>query len=215
MTHAPPQVTLVVDDLPASLEWLARAAAQAFPETRVLRATTLAEARAQARLAPPGLALIDLDLPDGSGVALVEQLARSSPRPMLVVATVFADDQHVFPALRAGASGYVLKDDSIETLARLLTGLARGEAALSSPIANRLVGWFHDPPGTGTVALSPREQDLLQLLAKGLTIGQAAAALGIAASTAASYAKTLYRKLDVTNRAEATLEATRRGLIRL
>lgn len=89
-----------------------------------------------------------------------------------------------------------------------------GEATLSPPIARRLVGWFRAPERTAKESLSPREQELLQLLAKGLTIAQAAAALQINTSTAASYAKTLYRKLDVNSRAEATLEAMRRGLVK-
>jgi DNA-binding NarL/FixJ family response regulator len=210
-----PDVTLIVDDMPQSLEWLAQAALSAYPRTTLLQAATLAEARALiAGRPPPGLALVDLDLPDGSGVTLIEQLARMKPRPVIVVATVFADDRHVFPALRAGAVGYVLKDASIEHLAALLAHLPHGGAALSGPIANRIVDWFHDPDAASGPALSPREQDLLQLLAKGLTIAQSAAALGITPGTAASYAKVLYRKLDVTSRAEATLEAARRGLIK-
>ncbi len=151
---------------------------------------------------------------DGSGIALIEQLARAVPRPLAVVATVFADDQHLFPALRAGAVGYVLKDGPVENLAVMLAGIGRGEMPLSARIAGRLVGWFHAPAAEANALLSPREQDLLPLLAKGLTIAQAAQALGIMPSTAASYAKTLYRKLDVTSRAEAALEAARRGLIK-
>jgi len=215
MNVAAPDITLVVDDMPASLDWLARAALQAFPDTQVQRATTLAEARMLLRDTSPGLALVDLDLPDGSGVSLIEQLARLPRRALIIVATVFADDRHLFPALRAGAAGYLLKDDAIDSLAQRLVAAQRGEAALSAPIAQRLVGWFHEPAAVPPASLSPREQELLQLLAKGLTIGQAAAVLQITAATAASYAKSLYRKLDVTNRAEATLEATRRGLIRL
>jgi DNA-binding NarL/FixJ family response regulator len=215
MNHAAPAITLVVDDMPASLDWLARAAHAAFPDTAVRCATTLAEARAHLRSAAPDLALVDLDLPDGSGVSLIEQLVQGPRRTWVIVATVFADDRHLFPALRAGASGYLLKDDTIEAMALRLQAATRGEAALSAPITQRLVGWFHEPAAGSTPALSPREYDLLQLLVKGLTIAQAAAALRISPTTAASYSKTLYRKLDVTSRAEATLEATRRGLIKL
>lgn len=214
MRTAAPALTLVVDDLPASLVWLARAAEEAFPQTQLLRATNLAEARALIAERTPALALIDLDLPDGSGVTLIDELARRTPRPVIVVATVFADDRHLFPALRAGAAGYVLKDDPIDSLAALLAGIARGEMPLSGRIASRLVGWFHTQAPDGGARLSPREEELLQLLAKGLTIAAAGAALGITPATAASYAKTLYRKLDVTSRAEAALEAARRGLIK-
>ncbi len=214
MRDATPALTLVVDDLPASLAWLARAAEEAFPQTQLLRAASLAEARALVADRTPALALVDLDLPDGSGVSLIDELARRTPRPVLVVATVFADDRHLFPALRAGAAGYVLKDDPIDSLAALLSGIARGEMPLSGRIASRLVGWFHTQAPDSGARLSPREEELLQLLAKGLTIAAAGAVLGIRPATAASYAKTLYRKLDVTSRAEAALEAARRGLIK-
>jgi len=206
---------LVVDDLPQCVDWLASAVAVALPRARVHRAASVAEARAAIKRAPPSLALVDLDLPDGSGTLIIEQLARLPQRPLIIVATVFADDQHVFPALRAGAAGYVLKDASIEQLAASISAALRGEAALSARVARRLVGWFHAPDEDAAATLSPREQELLQMLAKGLTIAQAAAMLGISFGTAASYTKTLYRKLDVTTRAEATLEATRRGLVRL
>lgn len=215
MRRAEPANALVVDDVPASLTWLVAAVQAAFPVARVRRATTLAEGLAAARAQTPELALVDLDLPDGSGVQLIEWLAHAAPAPLIVVATIFADDQHLFPALRAGASGYLLKDASVTALAQTLRGLIDGGAAMSSPIVRRLVDWFHEPDAAPATALSPREQELLQLLAKGLTIPEAARALSLSAQTAASYARSLYRKLQVTSRAEATLEAARRGLIRL
>lgn len=213
MIATAPRITLVVDDLPASRDWLSRAARLAFDQTRVVEAGSLAEARACARREPPQLALVDLDLPDGSGVSLIDALAHAAPPATVIVATVFADDHHLFPALRAGAAGYVLKDASIEQLARWLAGVPQGETVLSPPIARRVLGWFHAPAATPATPLSQREEELLVLLAKGLTIGQAATVLAVTPATAASYAKSLYRKLDVTNRAEATLEAARRGLI--
>lgn len=214
---AEPATALVVDDVPASLDWLAQAVQDAFPDCRVLRGASNAEGRALAKAQPPQLALIDLDLPDGSGVTLIELLAAATTPPLIVVATIFADDRHLFPALRAGAGGYLLKDESIEALAATLRGFVQGGTAMSTPIVQRLIGWFHEPAKdrAGTAPLSPRERDLLQLLAKGLTIAESARALGLSSATAATYARNLYRKLEVTNRAEATLEATRRGLIKL
>ena len=213
MSPGNPRLTLVVDDHAESREWMTRAAKQAFTETEVVAAGSLREARVAIRAAVPELALVDLDLPDGSGVELIEQLSRSRPATVCVVTTVFADDLHVFPALHAGAVGYVLKDDSLEQLASFLAGMVHGTPALSPPIARRLLGYFHARHDEAIEALSPREREVLTLLAKGLTINRVAEVLGIAPTTAASYAKTLYRKLDVTNRAEATLEAARRGLI--
>lgn len=189
--------------------------AAALPGARITRAASVAEARAAIKLAPPTLALVDLDLPDGSGTQIIEQLAHLPRRPLIIVATVFADDQHIFPALRAGAAGYVLKDATIDQLAQSIGAALRGDTALSASVARRLVGWFHASDEVASALLSPREQELLQMLAKGLTIAEAAKALGISFGTAASYTKRLYRKLDVTTQAEATLEATRRGLVRL
>lgn len=212
-TAIAPRTALVVDDDPQARQWLRAAVAQAFPAARIVDAASLREGRVAIRATPPDLALVDLDLPDGSGVMLIEALARPPHRAISIVTTVFADDQHLFPALRAGAAGYLLKDDSVDRLAEVLEQFVQGKPALSAPIAQRLVGYFHETDG-GAVALTPREQEVLTLLAKGLTIAQVADALQITANTAASYTKALYRKLDVTNRAEATVEAARRGLIR-
>lgn len=212
MNAIAPRTALVVDDDPQARAWLHAALAQAFPAARIVDAASVREGRVAIRNSPPDLALIDLDLPDGSGVALIEALA--GQRAISIVTTVFADDQHLFPALRAGAAGYLLKDDSIERLAEVLEQFMQGKPALSAPIARRLLGYFHEPDRACT-PLTQREREVLTLLAKGLTIAEVATALSITPNTAASYTKALYRKLEVTNRAEATLEATRRGLIKL
>lgn len=214
MTHLPPSRVLLVDDDAAARRWLQAAVHTAFPQAEIAACGSVEEGRLAIHAASPGLALIDLDLPDGSGVALIEQLARPPHRTISIVSTVFADDQHLFPALRAGAAGYLLKDESIARLAESLVLTLQGKPPLSAAIATRLLGYFREPDTPQTASLTPREQEVLTLLAKGLTISDVARSLSITAHTAASYTKTLYRKLDVTNRAEATLEAARRGLIR-
>jgi DNA-binding NarL/FixJ family response regulator len=215
MSPMAPRTALVVDDDAQARDWLHAALAQAFPQARIVEAGTLRESRVAIRTTPPDLALIDLDLPDGSGVALIELLSRPPYRTISVVSTVFADDQHLFPALRAGAASYLLKDEAIDRLAELLLEIVQGKPALSAPITQRLLGYFHEPDAIASTGLTQREQEVLTLLAKGLTIGEVAGALALTANTVASYTKSLYRKLEVTNRAEATLEATRRGLIKL
>ncbi len=209
-----PRSVLVVDDDAAARGWLQSAVSLAFPQAAVAACGSVQEGRAAIHATSPGLALIDLDLPDGSGVALIETLARPPHRSISIVSTVFADDQHLFPALRAGAAGYLLKDESIERLAELLVLTLQGKPPLSPAIATRLLGYFREPDTPQTASLSHREQEVLTLLAKGLSIRDVGHALAITAHTAASYTKSLYRKLAVTNRAEATLEAARRGLIR-
>jgi DNA-binding NarL/FixJ family response regulator len=131
-----------------------------------------------------------------------------------VVATIYDDDQHVFPALRAGAHGYVLKEQSREVLARLLTGIVSGEPPLSPSIARKMLRFFNPAPTPDDEAgLSPREEEVLRLIAKGYTLAAVGDLLKISRHTVAGYVKALYRKLNVTSRAEATLEAARRGIV--
>lgn len=207
---------LVVDDLAPSRVWLQQALQKAFPGIAVAQGDCLA-AGLQAVEDMPQLALIDLGLPDGSGVQLIEALRRRCPDCLCVVATVFDDDAHLFPALRAGAQGYVLKDQSHDTLADMLRGIAAGQPPLSPSIARRLLSHFRLPAAAPAQAddepLTARESEVLQLVAKGLTVQDTAEALGLSRHTVSGYLKDVYRKLAVSSRAEATLEAARRGLI--
>lgn len=209
---------LVVDDLASSRAWLAQALVLAFPGIAIVEAGSLAEA-VRSIDPPPPLALVDLGLPDGPGVSLIERLRG---RSMCVVATVFDDDAHLFPALHAGAEGYVLKDQGHESLAEMLRGIAAGQPPLSPSIARRLLRHFaplpsSDPPAVPDAAvesaLTPRETEVLRLIAKGMTRQEAARILAISAHTVAGYLKDIYRKLSVGSRAEAALEAVRRGLV--
>ena len=201
---------LVVDDLASSREWLAKALALAFPGIVVDQAASLAEA---GTVAPPPLALIDLGLPDGSGTELVERLCAQAGT-LCIIATVFDDDAHLFPALRAGAQGYVLKDQDVDSLAAMLQGIAAGQPPLSPSIARRLLRHFQPPAQAAEEPrLTPRETEVLRLTAKGMTLPEAAALLDISRHTVAGYLKEIYRKLRIGNRAEATREAARRGLI--
>lgn len=202
---------LVVDDLAASRDWLTRSLLLAFPGIRVDAAGSLADARPLQTPTPP-LALIDLGLPDGSGLRLIETL-----HPLgccCIVATVFDDDAHLFPALHAGAAGYVLKDQGQDQLAAMLRGITDGQPALSPSIARRLLRHFQPvasaPP---SAALTARETEVLRLVAKGLTVADVARLLALSPHTVSGYLKDIYRKLSVNSRAEAALEAARRGLI--
>lgn len=208
----PISTILVIDDLPDALDWLVGAAEEAFPTASVAVADALAPALAELKRRPPELALVDLGLPDGSGQDFILAASAVSPKTISVVTTIFDDDQHLYSALRAGAQGYVLKDRSRETLAEMLRGIVDGKPPLSPSIARRLLSHFHEPRAEQP-DLSPREREVLTLLAKGLTVGNVAELLGITPNTASGYVKNVYRKLNVSTRAEATLEAARRGLI--
>jgi DNA-binding NarL/FixJ family response regulator len=205
---------LVLEDLPDSRAWLVEVMRQAFPAMSVSEAGTLAEARALVQVQRPDIALIDLNLPDGFGVSLIGELHRLSPAIYTVVATIYDDDQHVFPALRAGAHGYLLKEQSQELLANLLRGLVSGEPPLSPAIARKMLRFFSPPASEiGTVTLTPREQEVLRLISKGYKLAEVARMLEISRYTVGDYVKALYRKLNISTRAEATMEAARRGIV--
>ena len=201
---------LVVDDLADVRAWLAEALGAAFPGIEVDAVASLAEAMARIE-PPPQIALVDLGLPDGSGTQLIEALQKRGAGTLCIVATVFDDDAHLFPALRAGAQGYVLKDRDRDALAGMLRGIASGQPPLSSSIARRLLRHFQPMPQQAD--LTPRETEVLRLTAKGLTLNEVAEALGISRHTVSGYLKDIYRKLSVGTRAEAALEAARRGLV--
>lgn len=204
---------LIVEDRPATCRALGRLLVDHFAGVEIKTAGSVAEAIARLDDWAPDLALIDLGLPDGSGVQIIEHLARTQPSCSRVVTTIFADDIHLFPALRGGANGYLLKDQPHDQLGRALTGILSGEPPLSPAIARRMLKVFSPESNEPEEKLSPREREILALIAKGCRLREAAEQLGVTRNTAAGYLKSVYRKLDVGSRAEATLEAVRRGLV--
>ncbi len=131
-----------------------------------------------------------------------------------VVATIYSDDAHVFDAISAGARGYILKDEDEISLVQYLKRIERGEPPLAPSIAHRILAHFRSaaPTRPDEARLTGREIETLSLIARGLTVSEAAARLGLTSQTVASYVKVIYQKLNVTSRAQATREAIRRGL---
>lgn len=207
---------LVVEDIPATRLWLCEALASAFPGIAIESAGSLAAALALIERQGFEVALIDLDLPDGSGLEAIGALRRRSPATAAVVTTIFDDDAHVFPAMQAGAQGYLLKEQPRERFIAGLQGILRGDPPLSPAIARRMIAHFNAaaPAEGGEVALTPRETEVLRLVAKGFTQQEIAGHLGLSRHTVVDHVKSLYRKLNVSSRAEAALAATRRGLVR-
>ncbi len=209
------QDALIVEDLPEAQAWLQATLHSVYPNIIVRTAKTLAEARQCINNHIPDLALVDIGLPDGSGIKLIDELNQANAKTACIVTSVFDDDQHLFSALRAGAKGYVLKDQSQDDLANMLQGIIGGQPPLSPAIARRLLDFFKPEPLTQPAEnkLTPRELEVLTLISKGYTIAKVAEMLGITRNTAAGYVKIVYRKLNVNSRAEATLEATRLGIV--
>ncbi len=204
----------ILEDLPESQTWLSEALDQSFPGISIDTAFTLQEAREKLAVGPfPEIALIDLGLPDGSGVELIDFIQQRAPATMCIVASIYHDDGHIFPALRAGASGYLLKDQPIAAIVAALTGIASGQPPLSPAIARRMLTFFQPGPALPTPTLTERETDVLRMIAKGMTQAETGNLLGISQHTVAGYVKELYRKLNVSSRAEAALLARDMGLV--
>jgi DNA-binding NarL/FixJ family response regulator len=187
---------------------------------------------------PFKLILVDLELPDGNGMELLAELSHYPATK--IVTTLYSDDDHLFPALQCGADGYLLKEDRFEVLVEELQKIVRGQPPLSPAIARRLLGHFRlgaaaDPhaadngflPAASMQAsrhvaierpldherLTPRESEVLTYLSKGFTIKEIAGLMGIKWFTVNDHIKSIYKKLNVSSRAEAAVLASKQGLV--
>ena len=204
---------LIVEDLPDVADWLHTQVSNLLTPETVDQVATLADARLKIAAGPDDLALVDLGLPDGDGVALVRPFKEVNRHSLCVVTTIFDDAEHLFGSLRAGADGYLLKDDAEPEFGEQLAGILAGRPPLSASIARRLLEQFHPDFSEREATLTRRERDILTLIAKGLSVKYAAEKLGISHYTAAGYMKNVYAKLQVNTRAEATLKAIHMGLV--
>ena len=153
--------------------------------------------------------LVDLRMPDGDGLAVIRELLRRDPTNKVLVLTTFDNEEDVFRALEAGARGYLLKDTTSEELVESLRRVHAGERVLPQAIASRLADRLVRP------TLSPRELDVLRLVAKGRTNKELAAAMFISEETVKTHMKALFLKLGVHDRAEAVSVSLKRGIIQL
>ncbi|MBL4917922.1 response regulator transcription factor [Szabonella alba] len=204
---------LIVEDIAETRRWLGEIAQSAFPEARISEADTLRGARVLLDQ-PHDLALIDLGLPDGSGLDFLRDLRRGPEPTICVVTTVMGDDASVVAALCAGADGYLLKENAAPVLIRQLGQISLGLPALSPAIARRIMEHFRHtgPAAEPESSLTEREREVLGLIARGLRNGEVAQTMGIAETTVAGYIKIVYRKLGIGSRAEAAWHAARMGL---
>jgi DNA-binding NarL/FixJ family response regulator len=214
-----PHSVLIVEDEPLARRRL-EAIVQQVPELEVAAtAPNAAEAR-RALQQRPDVMLVDLGLPDGSGVDLIRDARTITPTTRSLVITVFADEQHVMRAIRAGAQGYLLKDGSPEYMGNAILELLAGGSPISAPIARYLLQSLGPEPAPsappdGGPELSARELEILSLVAKGFSVAEAAELLKISDRTVSKHVQHIYRKLEVTSRSEAIYEAVNLGLINL
>ena len=215
------KTVLLLEDLPEIRAWLKTLVLQVFPGSQISESARVHDAIELVSAIKFDLALCDLGLPDGSGVDVVEKLRETQPDCQSVVVTIHEDDDHLFPALQAGAFGYILKEQARELITEQLQRISQGEPPLSPSIARRVMKYFatqakqqREPDLMPHVQLTERESEVLLRVAKGFTLPEIGVQLGLSRHTIADYVKQIYRKLNVSSRAEAALEAQRLGLFR-
>lgn len=214
-------IVIVEDD--ARMRRRLRDALSSHPEISLLGvARGYVEGLACLQRLTPEVALIDLGLPDGSGIDLVRFCNRHLPECEVLVISVFADEANVMASIDAGAHGYLLKDVADEEIVNHILALRSGGSPISPVIARQLLRRFQhaapaasgdagEHPPTNAEPLTAREVSVLTLLSRGYSYAEIATRLFISINTVSSHIKQIYRKLNVNSRGEAVFKATQEG----
>jgi DNA-binding NarL/FixJ family response regulator len=224
-------VMLVDDD--EQIQQALRTAIETHPELKLLgQAYTLKEAMQAVSKLKPDVVLVDLGLPDGSGLELIAHIHQNMPNCESMVLTVFGDESHVISSIEAGATGYLTKDTRTAEILDRLKQLRAGGSPISPVIARRLLNRFRatvphtaepsaeHPPASKAddlefTPLSDREQQVLEMVAKGFMQAEIAEILGVSINTVSTFIKRIYKKLAVNSRTGAVHRANALGLINL
>lgn len=167
----------------------------------------------------PDILLVDLALPDGSGLDVISHARETGSTTRLLVLTVFADVRSVVQAIEQGADGYLLKEADVDQIAAAIRTVLAGGAPISPAVAGHILAKLRNEaqrrPATPTVILTAKETSVLEALASGKAHKEVAVQLGISLHTVGDHVKSIYRKLSVNSRGEAVYKAVQTGLIRL
>ena len=211
---------MIVEDDAAFLNRFCKIVA-ADPELELFAAVSDgASARQALAKHAPDVLLIDLGLPDISGIEIIRETTQRHPETDIMVVTVFGDEEHVIASIEAGATGYLLKDSLPEEFVNVIKQLRAGGSPITPIIARQLLKRFKAPAVTAQqplpegAGLSPREAEVLSFIAKGFTFGEIAKLLEISSHTVTSHVKKIYQKLAVHSRGEAVYEASKMGLLK-
>lgn len=221
---------ILVEDEPATLDHLIQVM-QSSPALQLLGvASTVQDAYSLLFMTQPKVALIDLGLPDSSGIEIIKWLSKNKPETEPLVITTFGDEDHVVRSLEAGATGYLLKDYSNDELIGHIVEVANGGSPISPLVARQLLFRIQNSRATqadtlpsrttykslpNATRITDRELMVIQQVAKGFTAQEIAAQMGISTHTVSTHVKRIYKKLHVHSRSEAVYEASLLGLLDL
>jgi two-component system nitrate/nitrite response regulator NarL len=214
MSNRDSKVTvLLVDDHPFFRDGLSRGLARSGQIAVVAEAGNGREALEAIQREHPAVAVVDYQMPDMDGIALLHAVVRERLATRVLLLSAFTDSAVVFRALEEGAAGYLSKDAARQDIVDAVLRVARGDTVVPAHLAAGLAGEIRLRAQSQAPALSERERQVLQAFARGLSIPQTAAELYIEPSTVKTHTQRLYEKLGVSDRAAAVAEAMRRGLL--
>lgn len=220
---APPSRTIhvaIVEDDPDFSSALSLVVREAADMHLAGAAATQGEGLALLAGPPADVLLVDLGLPDGSGIEVIRAAALRWPSCSIMVSTNFGDETHVMRSIEAGAAGYLLKDSSPSRMADEIRSLASGGSPISPIIARQVLARFRHAPLAPASAsedaptlLSQREKEVLDYITKGFTIPEIAGLMALSHFTVRTFVRRIYSKLKVSSKAEAIFEARTQGLL--
>lgn len=226
------QSVLLVDDHDQARCRMRRLVEMVFDPSKIAEAATLAEGARQASCGSFDLVMLDLSLPDGDGESLIQPILEINSNSYIVISTVHDEGTRLIKALSLGAKGYLMKDQPEETLKQALEGVQTGIPPISASVTRRILEYLRgnsieksEPLPAGEIdqpvfarqspnldKLTPREEEVLKLLAQGLNRPDIAGMLNISKHTVATHVTNVYSKLKISNRSEAAMFARDLGL---
>lgn len=211
---------LIVDDHLVVRDGLSAMLARQKDFTVVGEASNGLEAVGKISELRPDVTLMDLRMPELDGVEAMRRIRENDPDAKFIVLTTFDADEYIFDAIEAGAKGYLLKDTSREELFKAVRAVNRGESLIEPGVAAKVLDRFaqlsRQGAGLSSVeALSERELEVLQLIAKGSANKEIAGSLSISESTVKTHVANIFQKLNVNHRTEAVTQALQKGIIKL
>lgn len=215
------RVVLVEDDV--DFQQMLRHMMDGAPDMQLLTvASTRAQGLQMLDVLQIDVLLVDLGLPDGSGIDVIRAAHLKQPDCGVMVCTVFGDEMHVMQSLEAGATGYLLKDSAAHSMVDEIRSLHLGGSPISPLIARQVLMRFRQqqpvvpvplPPEATRPLLSAREHEVLELITKGFTADEIAELISVSRHTVLTFVRRIYRKLQVNSKAEAIYEARQQGLL--